>query len=88
MTLALWVLVGLVLWIGLSILSLLRDIAKEATTIRQFLQVGGDLKTVSVPANTLNIVQQLGEAVLKRIEQDQHSSERAKAPQGPERFGA
>lgn len=86
MTLALWVLVGLVLWIGLSVMSLLRDIAKEASTIRQFLQVGGDLNTVSVPASTLNVVQQVGEAVVKRIEQDERRSDGARQSQGPEQF--
>jgi hypothetical protein len=64
MEFALWALVALVAWIGLSVSTALKEIAKEAKAIRLFLQTDSELKHASIPANLLNYVEQIGEAVI------------------------
>ena len=71
MDIAIWVLVALVAWIGFSITSELKEIAKEAKAIRLFLQTDSELKHSSIPANLLNYVAQIGEAVIGKVKEDQ-----------------
>ena len=66
MELALWFLVGLTAWFGLSISSHLRDISKEVTVLRRFLEKDGELKFISIPANALNLLEQLTESTLQK----------------------
>ncbi len=76
MEVAIWVLVALVAWFGISISTALKELAKEAKTIRQFLQTGGELKHASIPANLLNYVEQIGEAVLGHAKKDRQGEDR------------
>ena len=66
MELVLWILVAVVAWFGVLVSSRLRDLRKEIVTIRQFLQKDTDLKLVSIPANALNLLEQLAESVLRK----------------------
>lgn len=70
MDLALWVLVAMVAWFGLSISAALKELAKEAKSIRLLLQTDSELKHASIPANLLNYVEQIGEAVVSKAKKD------------------
>ncbi len=61
---ALWLILVAVIWFGIVITRELKSISKEATTIRQLLQKDSDLKLISIPANALNVLEQLTEHVL------------------------
>jgi hypothetical protein len=74
--LALWVLVAMVAWFGLSISAALKDVAKETKSIRLFLQTDSELKHASIPANLLNYVEQIGEAVVSKAKRDQQREDR------------
>ncbi len=62
----LWTLVAVVAWYGFVLSSRLRELLKEITTIRQFLQKDTDLKLISIPANALNVLEQLTESILRK----------------------
>jgi hypothetical protein len=66
----------MVAWFGLSISATLKEIAKEAKNIRMFLQTDSELKLASIPANLLNYVEQIGEAVVGKAKRDQQRSDR------------
>ncbi len=65
MELALWVLIAIVACFGFIISSRLRDISKEVAVLRRFLQKDDELKLISIPANALNVLEQLTESVLR-----------------------
>ena len=66
MELAVWILVAAVIWFGISVTQALKEVANETKAIRQYLQVNGELKHSSIPAHVLNLVEQIGEAVIQR----------------------
>ena len=76
MEIALWVLVALVAWFGISISTELKEIAKESKNIRLFLQTDSELKHASIPANLLNYVEQIGEAVISKAKRYQQREDR------------
>jgi hypothetical protein len=66
----------MVAWFGLSISAALKDVAKETKSIRLFLQTDSELKHASIPANLLNYVEQIGEAVVSKAKRDQQREDR------------
>ena len=71
MEMTLVLLIAVVIWFGTSISATLKEIAKEAKSIRLLLQTDSELKHSSIPAKLLNYVEQIGEAVIGRVKEEQ-----------------
>ena len=67
MEIAVWILVALIGWIGLTVSQELRAIKKELETVRQYLQTNSLYPGASIPQKTLETLELLGGKLLIAI---------------------